>query len=163
MVCSPFLRKFYGVIVISNFTNRLVDIFKKRREIIMYIICGAATTLVSLLIYYVCAEFFFDVNNAFQLQIINVISWVLSVLFAFITNKILVFKSKASPFKEMMRFYLARIGTLLIDMFLMYLFVTVLLQNDMLAKCVVSVVVIILNYIFGKVLVFRKENSNEKL
>ena len=129
----------------------------------MYIICGAATTLVSLLIYYVCAEFFFDVNNAFQLQIINVISWVLSVLFAFITNKILVFKSKASPFKEMMRFYLARIGTLLIDMFLMYLFVTVLLQNDMLAKCVVSVVVIILNYIFGKVLVFRKENSNEKL
>lgn len=163
MVCSPFLRKFYGVIVISNFTNRLVDIFKKRREIIMYIICGAATTLVSLLIYYVCAEFFFDVNNAFQLQIINVISWVLSVLFAFVTNKILVFKSKASPFKEMMRFYLARIGTLLIDMFLMYLFVTVLSQNDMLAKCVVSVVVIILNYIFGKVLVFRKENSNEKL
>ena len=151
------------MIVISNFTNRLVDIFKKRREIIMYIICGAATTLVSLLIYYVCAEFFFDVNNAFQLQIINVISWVLSVLFAFITNKILVFKSKDSPFKEMMRFYLARIGTLLIDMFLMYLFVTVLLQNDMLAKCVVSVVVIILNYIFGKVLVFRKENSNEKL
>ena len=129
----------------------------------MYIICGAATTLVSLLIYYVCAEFFFDVNNAFQLQIINVISWVLSVLFAFVTNKILVFKSKASPFKEMMRFYLARIGTLLIDMFLMYLFVTVLSQNDMLAKCVVSVVVIILNYIFGKVLVFRKENSNEKL
>ena len=163
MVCSPFLRKFYGVIVISIFTNRLVDIFKKRREIIMYIICGAATTLVSLLIYYVCAEFFFDVNNAFQLQIINVISWVLSVLFAFITNKILVFKSKDSPFKEMMRFYLARIGTLLIDMFLMYLFVTVLSQNDMLAKCVVSVVVIILNYIFGKVLVFRKENSNEKL
>ena len=163
MVCSPFLRKFYGVIVISNFTNRLVDIFKKRREIIMYIICGAATTLVSLLIYYVCAEFFFDVNNAFQLQIINVISWVLSVLFAFVTNKILVFKSKASPFKEMMRFYLARIGTLLIDMFLMYLFATVLSQNDMLAKCVVSVVVIILNYIFGKVLVFRKENSNEKL
>ena len=130
---------------------------------IMYIICGVATTLVSLLIYYVCAEFFFDVNNAFQLQIINVISWVLSVLFAFVTNKILVFKSKASPFKEMMRFYLARIGTLLIDMFLMYLFVTVLLQNDMLAKCVVSIVVIILNYIFGKVLVFRKENSNEKL
>lgn len=163
MVCSPFLRKFYGVIVISNFTNRLVDIFKKRREIIMYIICGAATTLVSLLIYYVCAEFFFDVNNAFQLQIINIISWVLSVLFAFITNKILVFKSKDSPFKEMMRFYLARMGTLLIDMFLMYLFVTVLSQNDMLAKCVVSVVVIILNYIFGKVLVFRKENSNEKL
>ena len=163
MVCSPFLRKFYGVIVISNFTNRLVDIFKKRREMIMYIICGVATTLVSLLIYYVCAEFFFDVNNAFQLQIINVISWVLSVLFAFVTNKILVFKSKASPFKEMMRFYLARIGTLLIDMFLMYLFVTVLLQNDMLAKCVVSIVVIILNYIFGKVLVFRKENSNEKL
>lgn len=128
----------------------------------MYIICGAATTLVSLLIYYVCAQFFFDINNAFQLQITNVISWVLSVLFAFVTNKILVFKSKASPFKEMLRFYVARIGTLLIDMFLMYLFVTVLSQNDMIVKFVVSIVVIILNYIFGKILVFRKENSNEK-
>lgn len=135
---------------------------QKHREIIMYIICGAATTLVSLLIYYVCAQFFFDINNAFQLQITNVISWVLSVLFAFVTNKILVFKSKASPFKEMLRFYVARIGTLLIDMFLMYLFVTVLSQNDMIVKFVVSIVVIILNYIFGKILVFRKENSNEK-
>ena len=60
-------------------------------------------------------------------------------------------------------FYGARISTLLIDMFLMYLFVTLCSFDDMFAKCTVSIVVIILNYIFGKKLVFRKEKSDEKV
>lgn len=140
-----------------------VSTIKKHREILMYIICGAATTLVSLVVYYMCAKFIFDVTNALQLQITNIISWVLSVLFAFVTNKILVFKSKGSPLKELIMFYGARIGTLLIDMLLMYLFVTVWSFDDMLVKCIVSIVVIILNYIFGKNLVFRKEKSDEKV
>lgn len=139
--------------------NRL----KKHREIIMYIICGAATTLVSLATYYICAAFIFDVNQALQLQAANVISWILSVLFAFVTNKTLVFRSKAPFFKEIVMFYVARIGTLFVDMFLMYLAVTVLSQDDLLAKCVVQFVVIVLNYVFGKKLVFAKERSNEKV
>ncbi|MBR3968699.1 MAG: GtrA family protein [Clostridia bacterium] len=129
----------------------------------MYIICGAATTVVSLVVYYLCARFIFDVNDALQLQITNVISWVLSVLFAFVTNKMLVFKSKGLLLKELIMFYGARISTLLIDMFLMYLFVTLCSFDDMFAKCTVSIVVIILNYIFGKKLVFRKEKSDEKV
>ena len=155
MVCSPFLRKFYGVIVISIFTNRLVDIFKKHREIIMYVICGAATTLVSLITYYLFAKFLFDTSNALELQINNILSWVVSVLFAYITNKIFVFQSKGSPKEEIIKFYLARIATLVIDMALMYLLVTLCSFDDMLSKCVVQIVVIILNYIFGK-LVFAK-------
>ena len=87
----------------------------------MYIICGAATTVVSLVVYYLCARFIFDVNDALQLQITNVISWVLSVLFAFVTNKMLVFKSKGLLLKELIMFYGARISTLLIDMFLIIL------------------------------------------
>lgn len=129
----------------------------------MYIICGVATTVVSLVVYYLCARFIFDVNDALQLQITNVICWVLSVLFAFVTNKILVFKSKGSLLKELIMFYGARISTLLIDMILMYLFVTLCSLDDMFAKCIVSIVVIILNYIFGKKLVFRKEKSDEKV
>lgn len=140
-----------------------ISTIKKHREILMYVICGAATTLVSLVIYYLCSEFIFDVNDALQLQVTNIISWVLSVLFAFVTNKIFVFKSKASPFYELVRFYGARISTLIIDMLLMYLLVTVCSVNDMWAKCLVSIVVIVLNYIFGKKLVFRKEKSDEKV
>ncbi len=136
--------------------GRLYDLFKKHREVIMYVICGAATTAVSLITYYLFARFIFDTNDALQLQINNVLSWVISVLFAFVTNKILVFKSKASPKKEIVRFYLARITTLVIDMALIYLLVTICSVDDMLSKCVVQIVVIILNYIFGK-LVFAKE------
>ena len=141
----------------------MIDTAKRHREILMYIICGVATTVVSLVVYYLCARFIFDVNDALQLQITNVICWVLSVLFAFVTNKILVFKSKGSLLKELIMFYGARISTLLIDMILMYLFVTLCSLDDMFAKCIVSIVVIILNYIFGKKLVFRKEKSDEKV
>ncbi len=155
MARSPFLRKFYGVIVINNLYNKFIDIFKKHREVIMYVICGAATTLVSLVTYFLLARFVFNTNNALQLQITNVISWVISVLFAYVTNKIFVFQSKGSPKAEIIRFYLARIATLIIDMFLMYLLVTVCAMDDMLSKCVVQIVVIILNYVFGK-LVFAK-------
>ena len=126
----------------------------------MYIIFGAATTLVSLVVYYLCTQLFFDVSIAWQLQASNVISWVISVLFAFVTNKLFVFRSKASTFNEFIKFYLARIGTLLVDMFLMYVLVTVCSFNDMISKTCVQIIVIILNYVFGKLFVFNKKNDD---
>ena len=144
--------------------NSLINICKKHREIISYIICGAATTFVSIVTYYLLSKFFFDTNNALQLQIANVLSWVISVAFAFVTNKLFVFRSKASPLKELVKFYIARIGTHLIDSLLMYLLVTVAEFNDMLSKITVTIIVIVLNYFFGKKLVFLcKEKNNEKV
>ena len=125
----------------------------------MYIIFGAATTLVSLVVYYLCTHLFFDVGIAWQLQASNVISWVISVLFAFVTNKLFVFRSNASTFNEFVKFYLARIGTLLIDMFLMYVTVTVCNFKDMISKTSIQVIVIILNYAFGKLFVFNKKSN----
>ena len=143
--------------------NGLINMCKKHREIIAYVICGGATTLVSLVTYYLFAEFIFNVNNAFELQITNVLSWIISVAFAFVTNRIFVFQSKASPIKECVKFYVARIGTLLIDMFLMYVFVTLCSFDDMVVKTIVQIVVIVLNYVFGKMLVFKGEKQNEKV
>lgn len=143
--------------------NGLINMCKKHREIIAYVICGGATTLVSLVTYYLFAEFIFNVNNAFELQVTNVLSWIISVAFAFVTNRIFVFQSKASPKKEFFKFYIARIGTLLIDMLLMYLFVTLASFDDMVVKTIVQIVVIVLNYVFGKMLVFKGEKQNEKV
>ena len=143
--------------------NGLINMCKKHREIIAYVICGGATTLVSLVTYYLFAEFIFNVNNAFELQLTNVLSWIISVAFAFVTNRIFVFHSKASPQKEFFKFYIARIGTLLIDMLLMYLFVTLASFDDMVVKTIVQIVVIVLNYVFGKMLVFKGEKQNEKV
>ena len=134
----------------------LLNMLKKHREIIAYIICGALTTFVSLVTYYLLSKFIFDVNVAMQLQTANIISWIISVLFAFVTNKVFVFNSKASALKEIIKFYLARISTLFVDMLLMYLLVTLWFFNDMLAKGIVTVVVIVLNYVFGKKMVFTK-------
>ena len=143
--------------------NGLINMCKKHREIIAYVICGGATTLVSLVTYYLFAEFIFNVNNAFELQLTNVLSWIISVAFAFVSNRIFVFHSKASPKKEFFKFYIARIGTLLIDMLLMYLFVTLASFDDMVVKTIVQIVVIVLNYVFGKMLVFKGEKQNEKV
>ena len=143
--------------------NGLINMCKKHREISAYVICGGATTLVSLVTYYLFAEFIFNVNNAFELQVTNVLSWIISVAFAFVTNRIFVFQSKASPKKEFFKFYIARIGTLLIDMLLMYLFVTLASFDDMVVKTIVQIVVIVLNYVFGKMLVFKGEKQNEKV
>ena len=74
----------------------LKALFKKfcNKEIIFYLIFGVLTTLVSLIVYYFCTLAFFNPQNAVQLQIANIISWVLSVAFAYVTNRRFVFESK---------------------------------------------------------------------
>lgn len=137
--------------------RRLQSIFEKHREIIMYLLFGVLTTLVSLITYFLCTTLFLDADNAVQLQIANVIAWIVSVLFAYVTNRKYVFKSHNSVIREMAKFYLSRVSTLLIDMLLMYVLVTVSGIADGVAKIVVQIVVIVANYVFGKLLVFKGE------
>ncbi len=138
--------------------KKIIDLYKKYKEIINYLIVGALTTLVSLVTYYICVSTFLDPNNGIQLQIANIISWILSVTFAYITNRIFVFESKnKNILKEVVSFTSSRVITLLIDMFIMFIMVTTLKLNDKISKLVCQVVVIILNYIFSKLFVFKKK------
>lgn len=133
------------------------DIFKKYREIISYLFIGVLTTLVSLVSYYILTTLFLSPDNAISLQIANIISWIISVLFAYITNRKYVFlSSDKNILNEFGKFTLSRVTTLLIDMALMFIFVSILHFNDKLIKLIVQVVIIVLNYIFSKLLVFRK-------
>jgi len=88
-----------------------------------------------------------------------VISWVLSVSFAYVTNKLFVFESHGSILKEVVKFASSRLGTLAMEMILMYLLVTVLNFNDSICKISVQFVVIVANYILSKLLVFKEENK----
>ncbi len=98
-----------------------------------------------------------------QLQIANVVSWVLAVTFAYISNKIFVFESKGqSVLKEASKFYMARVGTLLIDMFFMFLFVGVININDKIAKLIVQLVILVLNYVFSKLFVFKNSDKTNQ-
>ena len=137
--------------------NKIAKYYKKHREVILYLIFGVLTTLVSLFTYFVCVSFFLDTTKAMELQTANIIAWFVSVLFAYVTNRRYVFQSQGGIGHEMVKFYLSRIGTLGMDMFLMHLLVTAGGIQDGIAKVIVQVFVIVANYILGKLLVFKEE------
>ena len=136
----------------------IIDIYKKQEEIINYIIVGIATTIVSLFFYYVSTRTFLDINNPIELQAANLIKWTTGVLFAYVTNRIFVFKSKTKSkeqFKEFSSFVMARFATLFLDMGLMMILVTYMQMYDMLAAIISIAVVTIVNYFLSKIFIFK--------
>lgn len=134
-------------------------IYLKYEEIINYLIVGVLTTIVSLGSYYLCVYTFLNPNVSWQLQVANIISWICAVTFAYFTNRKYVFKSHSDNILiEARDFYISRILTLLIDMMLMFLFVTVWKFNDKLIKILVQVIITVSNYIFSKLFVFKGNN-----
>lgn len=140
--------------------KKLIKLYKKHEEIINYLIVGVLTTIVSLGLYYLCVFTVLNPKDALQLQIANIISWIGAVIFAYVTNRIFVFKSKNSnKKKEFAGFVSSRIVTLIMDMTIMFVMVTLLHLNDKIAKLVVQVVVTIMNYILSKLFVFKNKKK----
>lgn len=133
--------------------------YKKNEEIINYLIVGVLTTIVCLGVYYLLVFTVLDPDKAIELQIANVVSWVVAVIFAYIANRKAVFKSHNRNIKdEASKFFGARIITLIVDMLIMYVSVTVLHFNDKIMKIISNIVIIVLNYIFSKMIVFIKKD-----
>lgn len=146
----------YKKYIQKNKNKSIKDLYKKHNEIINYLIIGVLTTLISLLIYYICVFTFLNPQKPLELQIANIISWIGAVLFAYITNRKIVFKSKNTKIKkEMTEFIGSRIITLILDMLTMFILVTLLNINDKIAKLIVQFLVIIGNYIISKFFVFK--------
>ena len=140
--------------------KKLIELYKKYKEVINYLIFGVLTTVVYLVVYYASVYTFLNPDNALQLQIANILSWIAGVTFAYFTNRKYVFESKEqNKVKEASKFVLARVTTLVMDMVIMWLGVTVLHFNDKLVKIISQVVIIISNYVFSKLFVFKKENT----
>lgn len=128
------------------------------REIIAYLIVGVLTTIVSLVSYYLVTVTLLDPNNVVELQIANIISWILAVAFAYFTNRKYVFESKEpNKLKEATKFIASRLVTLGLDMLTMFIMVSVLDINDKLSKLVSQVIVIVGNYLISKLIVFKKQ------
>ena len=136
---------------------------KLSKEIISYIIVGGLTTVVSLGTYYGAVFTFLDPNDAFQLQIANILSWIAAVTFAYFANRKYVFEStEANVLGEAVKFYLSRVSTLLMDMAIMFIGVTLLCLNDKIVKIAVQVIVMIANYVFSKLFVFVKDKNGKE-
>ncbi len=134
---------------------KLKTLLKKYKELILYGIFGLGATLINIVTFYLF-------NEILELNLVlsNVLAWVCAFIFAFITNKLWVFESKdwksRTAIKEMLEFLFARLITLFLDTFLMWLLVNVLNWNGLVSKVIVNIIVIILNYIASKLWVFRK-------
>lgn len=123
------------------------------REVIAYIIVGGITTLINIAAYHLlCNEW--KIENL----IANVIAWSIAVAFAFVANDCLVFsrtEKKNSLRKRGMQFVGARLASLLIDEAGMFLLVDVLFFNNLIAKVAMNVIVVIINYVLSKWIIFR--------
>ena len=131
------------------------DLIFKYREMITYLIFGVLTTVVNYLVYLPCYNLL-----GINASVSNMIAWVAAVAFAFLTNKPFVFQShdwsREVVIPELTKFVGSRIGSGAAETGILLLFVDVLKQDGNVWKIVTSVLVVVLNYLFSKFLVFRK-------
>lgn len=132
----------------------MMKMLKKYKEILLYIFFGIATTAVNIVAYYLLSKM--NLITAFS----TFFAWLISVIFAFFTNRKYVFKAEKSGFfKQLISFLSMRIITGVLDILIMIIFVDMLVFDDMLIKVLSNVLVIILNYIFSKFLVFKNKSK----
>lgn len=140
--------------------DSLKALFFKYKELILYVFFGGLTTLVNFVSYALLA-------NALHVDpmISNAVAWFLSVLFAYITNKIYVFESKEMrlPFllREMGAFFACRLASGVMDMGMMYVMLYWFHWNDLVSKIIANVFVIIVNYVFSKLWIFKKPKAEK--
>ena len=147
--------------------KKIIELYKKYEEIINYLIMGVLTTVVNLAVKYALLFTVLDASNATELQIAVIISWIIACLFAYITNRKFVFKSKSEKIlKEFTTFVSARLFTLVLEMLIMFVFVTLLKLNShlwvVIWSLVAQIIVIVVNYILSKLVIFKKEKKDEE-
>lgn len=131
-------------------------ILKKYKETILYLFFGAFTTLVNIVSY-----LFFTRVILFNFMVANALAWILAVLFAYVTNKFFVFESKRIEikflFKEILSFVSFRLLSGVVEMLIMYVMIDLLFVNDVIVKVFTNIVVIVLNYLFSKMIIFKNK------
>jgi len=151
--------------------QKIKELFTKYREIISYTFFGGLTTLVNMLVYYLLmlVPFFksdlqitvFGETKSVGYLIANAIAFVVAVIFAYVVNRNFVFGNKVSGVgnvaKQFVTFFATRLLSFGIEEILLLISVDVIGISEYIAKWPVAVVVVVLNYIFGKLIVFKKK------
>lgn len=123
-------------------------------DLIPYLFFGVCTTIVNVVTYWICAH-----PLKLKTMLSTIIAWILAVLFAYVTNRKWVFHSKAHEVrdicKEITSFFGCRLATGIVDWLCMFIFVDRLAMNDLFIKAAANILVIILNYLASKLLIFK--------
>lgn len=124
---------------------------KIEKELFWYVVFGVLTTAVNIVAYFVLTRL------GINYLVSNILAWFFSVLFAYVTNRNWVFESKSpNILKECVLFFSGRIFSGVIDTGLMWLFIDVLSIGDVISKIVIQVIVVVLNYVISKWVVFNE-------
>ena len=131
------------------------NMIQKYKAVILYLIFGVLTTCVNVVIYWLAAH-----EWRMPTLLSTVIAWIVAVLFAYLTNRKWVFESRAfeksAIIREIISFFMCRFVTGIMDLGCMFLFVDIMQFNDVITKFVSNVLVIILNYIASKLIIFKR-------
>lgn len=143
----------------NKYTNILVELYYKYKEIFDYLFFGGLVTIVNFISYYIPANII-GVDKIVS----NLIAFIISVIFAYVVNKEYVFETKwegiQNVFKEFSSFVISRIGTgLLCDILIFAFMINILNINDVISKIFTQILVVILNYIVGKWFVFKQKKN----
>ncbi|MBE5821028.1 MAG: GtrA family protein [Clostridiales bacterium] len=141
--------------------NKIYTTFMNK-EVILYLIFGVLTTLINFICFFILSEYIFtSLNQNTNISLSNLIAFIIAVLFAFITNKLIVFgsndKNTKKTIKELLSFICARIFTFLISTGGILLTVNILFIHKYISKIIFNIIEIVLNYLFSKLLIFRKK------
>ena len=135
---------------------KIKELYIKYKEGINYLIFGFLSFVVCIVTYNLC-------RIVFNYFISNFISWVVAVLFAYITNKLFVFESKTngtkSLIKEFSKFVCGRIFTLILETAILYVMADMMKIDDRIVKIIAQIIVILTNYFLSKLFIFTKKNN----
>ena len=144
--------------------DKINNLIKKflNKETISYLIFGVLTTIINIVVFWFAErELAFIMSEDAASLVGNVIAWVISVAFAFVTNKLFVFESKSMAFKvvmaELTGFLIARLLSLAFDEGFMFVAIVLLGMNSLLAKIISNVFVVIINYVLSKFFIFKNK------
>lgn len=144
--------------------DKIHNLIKKflNKETISYLIFGVLTTIINIVVFWFAErELAFIMSEDAASLVGNVIAWVISVAFAFVTNKLFVFESKSMAFKvvmaELTGFVIARLLSLAFDEGFMFVAIVLLGMNSLLAKIISNVFVVIINYVLSKFFIFKNK------
>ena len=142
----------------KNLIGSIQKLIKKYEEIIRYLIIGVLTTALNYIVFVIFANVL-----KIDMHVSNIIAWISGVIFAYFTNKLFVFESKSFKFevirKEIIGFGAARLFSLLIEEIILYIFVNLLNMEKLIIKLIANIVVIIVNYVLSKFVIFKKEDK----
>ena len=141
--------------------DKIMQLLKKYHDVIVYLIFGVMTTLVNYIVYLPCYNLM-----GLSASLSNVIAWAMAVCFAFATNKPFVFKSNdwslPTVIPELIKFLGTRIGSGLLETVILFVSVDLLHWNGNVWKILTSVLVVIINYVGSKFLVFKKMKAEQR-